>query len=206
MDGLIRQLLNYARTSKGEPQRFDVQELLAELGETLRVQPFLEGIRLDLILPMEKAIIFADPEQLRQVILNCLINAADAIKTCTAKGEGAISMATSLVASLAQGDDDPVLMQIAIQDNGEGMRPEVLEMVFDPFFTTKEPGSGTGLGLSVSLALIESMGGKIRLQSVAGEGTTVLLLLPLVDVPAGADASTKEDTDGSVDSPKGNQC
>ena len=51
-------------------------------------------------------------------------------------------------------------------------------MVFDPFFTTKEPGAGTGLGLSVSLALIESMGGRMEIQSKEGEGTTVLVLLP----------------------------
>jgi signal transduction histidine kinase len=206
VDGLIRQLLDYARTAKGEPQRFDVQELLAELGETLRVQPFLEGIRLDLVLQAQKAIVFADREQLRQVILNCLINAADAIKACRVKGEGAIFMATSLAAHFVQ-DNDPLLLQIAIQDNGEGMSPELLETAFDPFFTTKEPGSGTGLGLSVSLALIESMGGSIRLQSAAGEGTTVLLLLPLVaETAVGAGASVKEDAGGYVDAPEGNQC
>jgi signal transduction histidine kinase len=80
------------------------------------------------------------------------------------------------------------MLQIAIQDNGEGIPQGLLDTVFDPFFTTKEPGAGTGLGLSVSLALIESMGGTIRLQSVAGKGTTVQLLLPLAEnaAPCGA--------------------
>ena len=205
VDGLIRQLLDYARTSKGEPQRFDVQELLTELVETLRVQPFLHGIRLDLAVRVEHATVFADRAQLRQVLLNCLINAADAIKGCKATDEGAIFMATSLVAPSVSGID-PLLLQVAIQDNGEGMSPELLDTVFDPFFTTKEPGSGTGLGLSVSLALIESMGGKIRLQSVAGEGTTVLLLLPLVEaeVASGSGASLRENNDRCVN-PQGEQ-
>ncbi len=206
VDGLIRQLLDYARTSKGEPQQFDVQELLAELVATLWVQPFMQGIRLELTLQAENALVFADPEQLRQVILNCLINAADAIKGCKEDGGGAIVMVTTLVASSKQGDDT-VLLQIAIKDNGAGISPELLDTVFDPFFTTKEPGAGTGLGLSVSLALIESMGGTIRLQSVAGEGTTVLLLLPLaVGAASGPGVFFQENYDECVDHPGGQKC
>lgn len=206
VDSLIRQLLDYARTSKGEPRRFDAQELLAELAATLQVQPFLHGIRLDLALQAENAVVFADPEQVRQVILNCLINAADAIKGCREEGSGAIAMATSLVASSGQGND-PLLLQIAIKDNGTGMGPELLDTVFDPFFTTKEPGAGTGLGLSVSLALIESMSGTIRLQSVAEEGTTVLLLLPLAaETSTGSVASLPENNDGCVVPPGGQLC
>jgi two-component system NtrC family sensor kinase len=206
VDGLIRQLLDYARTSKGEPQRFDAQELLAELAATLKVQPFLQGIRLDLALEAGNALVFADPEQVRQVILNCLINAADAIKGCREDGSGAIVMATALVAPSKQ-KNDLLLLQIAIEDNGAGVNPELLDTVFDPFFTTKEPGAGTGLGLSVSLALLESMGGTIRLQSVEGEGTTVLLLLPLAaEAAAGSAAFLPENNDGCVDPPGGQQC
>lgn len=205
VDGLIRQLLDYARTSKGEPQQFDIQQLLAELAATLQVQPFLQGIRLDLALQAENALVFADPEQVRQVILNCLINAADAIKGSREEGGGAIALATSCVAPLVQ-ENGPLRLQVAITDNGAGIRPELLDTVFDPFFTTKEPGAGTGLGLSVSLALIESMGGTIRLQSVAGSGTTVLLLLPLAAADAGSGASLPENNDGCVDPPGGQQC
>ncbi|MBV5317007.1 MAG: PAS domain-containing sensor histidine kinase, partial [Desulfobulbaceae bacterium] len=119
--------------------------------------------------------------------LNCLINAADAIKACKAKGAGAIVLKTALVA-LSQPEKQSTMLQLSIKDNGEGIPQGLLDTVFDPFFTTKEPGAGTGLGLSVSLALIESMGGTIRLQSVAGKGTTVQLLLPLAEnaAPCGA--------------------
>ena len=142
---------------------------------------------------------------MRQVILNCLINAADAIKGCKEEGNGAIVMATTLVASSTQGND-PYFLQIAIKDNGAGISPELLDTVFDPFFTTKEPGAGTGLGLSVSLALIESMGGTIRLQSVAGEGTTVLLLLPLAAAATGPGVFLQENNDEGVDPPGGQKC
>lgn len=176
VDGLIRQLLDYARTSKGAAELFDVHALLAELVETLRVQPIWERIALDLALGAENSVLCADREQVRQVIFNCLLNAADSIRVRREKGRGAISLTTAVD---GQADGDRPLLRIAITDNGEGIPPELLDTVFDPFFTTKAPGAGTGLGLSVSLALIESMGGQIRLESVLGEGTTVLLLLPL---------------------------
>jgi two-component system, NtrC family, sensor kinase len=187
VDGLIRQLLDYARTSKGESERFAVHGVLTELAETLRVQPFLDGIRLELILQADPNEIFADREQLRQVILNCLINASDAIKTSKNRDEGIIFLETALVVP-SQPENGPLMLQIAIQDNGEGIPPELIDTVFDPFFTTKEPGAGTGLGLSVSLALVESMGGTIRIESGAGEGATVRLLLPLAAavLPCGA--------------------
>jgi len=187
VDGLIRQLLDYARTSKGKPERFDVHGLLSEIAETLGVQPFLEGVRLELALQAEPNEIFTDRELLRQVILNCLINGSDAIKACRAKGEGIITLATALVAP-SQTEHNPLMLQLSIMDNGEGIPPELLDTVFDPFFTTKEPGAGTGLGLSVSLALVESMGGTVRLESVVGEGTTIRVLLPLAESeqPCGA--------------------
>lgn len=188
VDGLIRQLLDYARTSKGEPERFDVHGLLSEIAETLCVQPFLDGIRLVLALQAEINEVFADREQLRQVILNCLLNAADAIKVCRAKGAGAIILETALVA-LPQPEKQSTMFQLSIKDNGEGIPLGLLDTVFDPFFTTKEPGAGTGLGLSVSLALVESMGGTIRMESVAGKGATAQLLLPLAEAPAPCGAS-----------------
>ncbi len=206
VDGLIRQLLDYARTSKGEPERFDVHVLLSELAETLKVQPFLDGVCLGLALQAENCIVFADKEQLRQVILNCLINASDAIKVCKKKGEGTIFLTTSLAVPFTPGDN-PYLLQIAIEDNGEGVSPELLDTVFDPFFTTKEPGSGTGLGLSVSLALIESMGGSIRLQSEVGAGTIVQLLLPLEkEVAIGSDVFFQDKDSGSVHSSGEQRC
>ncbi len=70
---------------------------------------------------------------------------------------------------------------VEVQDQGEGIPPEVLPHVFDPFFTTKEPGKGTGLGLSVSLSIIRRHGGDIKVESEPGKGTTFHVCLPRAD-------------------------
>jgi len=197
MDNLIRRLLDYARTGKGEPVCFDVHDLLGEIVGDLTVQPLLKGIRLDLSRQAERSRVDIDHEQLRQVILNCVLNAADAVKSARRQGDGAICIATAL--SAAPGHGCPML-RITIADNGIGIPDELLDTVFDPFFTTKEPGAGTGLGLSVSLALIESMGGRMEMRSRAGEGATVVISIPLArdgfetsDIPMPQDGTVKNE-------------
>ena len=175
VDNLIRQLLGFARTSKNELQLFDIHSFLADMMSALAVQPFLHGIECSLRLEAQRSLVFADKEHLRQVLLNCLLNAADAIKAKGARDDGRIVIQTVLEES----ENDTLYLRVDISDNGAGIVPELLDTVFDPFFTTKEPGSGTGLGLAVSLLMIESMGGRIQLQSELGHGTTIQLFVPL---------------------------
>ena len=68
---------------------------------------------------------------------------------------------------------------IEVQDNGPGIAPEILKKIFDPFFTTKDPGTGTGLGLSVSQNIIQQHGGKLEVSSTVGIGTTFKITLPI---------------------------
>ena len=68
---------------------------------------------------------------------------------------------------------------IEVQDNGPGIPPEVMKKIFDPFFTTKDPGTGTGLGLSVSQNIIQQHGGKLEVSSTVGVGTTFKITLPI---------------------------
>ena len=68
---------------------------------------------------------------------------------------------------------------IEVQDNGPGIAPEVMKKIFDPFFTTKDPGTGTGLGLSVSQNIIQQHGGKLEVSSTVGVGTTFKITLPI---------------------------
>jgi two-component system NtrC family sensor kinase len=72
-------------------------------------------------------------------------------------------------------------MELRFSDNGPGISEKELLRIFDPFYTTKEPGKGTGLGLSVCYRIVEGLGGKIRAESKTGEGTTIVVSLPLYE-------------------------
>lgn len=200
VDGLIRRLLDYARTGQGKPERFDLHDLLGEIVEDLQVQPFLKDIRLDLACHAKQSEVCVDREQLRQVLLNCVLNAADAIKASDNCGCGVIAMASDANRFKEKGRH---MLRVTLTDNGTGIPAELLDTVFDPFFTTKEPGAGTGLGLSVSLALIEAMGGRMEMRSANGEGTTVLILLPLADENGIGSVASSEETGQHYEQPLG---
>lgn len=102
--------------------------------------------------------------QLNQVFMNMLTNAVDAIE-----GEGQITIATRV-------ESDGVA--ISFTDTGAGIAEEAQSQIFDPFFTTKDIGQGTGLGLSISYGIVAKHGGKIKVESVPGKGTTFTIVLP----------------------------
>ena len=106
-----------------------------------------------------------EPEKIRQVIVNLIFNAADAIP----ESGGKITLRTR---------KDENAAEIEVEDTGSGISQENLAKIFDPFFTTKEPGKGTGLGLAVCLGLVESMGGTINVESEEGKGTVVVVRIP----------------------------
>lgn len=109
--------------------------------------------------------IMLDHDQIRQVFLNLINNAGDAIS-----GPGKIAITTS------RNDHD---IQITIKDTGKGMSGEQIREIFNPFYTTKEVGKGTGLGLSVSLNIVESLGGAVDVQSLEGAGSAFMISLPI---------------------------
>ena len=109
--------------------------------------------------------IMLDHDQIRQVFLNLINNAGDAIS-----GPGKITVSTH------RKDQD---IHIKIKDTGKGMSAEQLSEVFNPFFTTKEVGKGTGLGLSVSLNIVEALGGTIHVQSLEGAGSSFTITFPI---------------------------
>jgi signal transduction histidine kinase len=115
--------------------------------------------------------VIANGSELNQVILNILVNAAQAIGNAPREGKGVIEITTRL-------EHDIVIL--SIHDNGPGIPEEILAKIFDPFFTTKEPGKGTGLGLSISWDIIVNKhGGKIWVESEVGTGTTFYISLPV---------------------------
>jgi signal transduction histidine kinase len=112
-----------------------------------------------------------DPSQIQQVVLNLLLNAAEAT---SGKPERRVRIETSIA-----GDT----VMLTVSDNGEGIPPENLGKVFDPFFTTKSEGKGVGLGLAVSYGIVQAHGGDIEIKSKPGEGATFLVSLPLEQAP-----------------------
>ena len=112
----------------------------------------------------------ADRDQLTQVFLNLITNAADAM----ASG-GRLVLQTGI----HHGDDGRRMVNASVSDTGHGMPPEHLARIFEPFYTTKGEGHGTGLGLSVSLGIVQAHGGAIDVESKPGHGTTVRVKLPV---------------------------
>jgi signal transduction histidine kinase len=138
--------------------------LVGDTVDFLYHQPMLHGRVLESRVPPDLPPIFVDANQLSQVLMNLLLNAAQA----TAQG-GHIEVSASRVC-------DSVEIQVA--DTGCGIPPEILPHVFEPFFTTKR-GKGTGLGLSISQTYIRSHDGEVRIDSTPDKGTTVTITLPL---------------------------
>jgi len=168
---IVHDLLEYARTSRApgsldeerEPVR--VADVLRAAIDLLRPQPRFREVTVRDELPPELPPIAASTHRLLQVLLNLLLNAADAMR-----GAGEVVVRGRL------GDGNAA--QIEVADSGPGVAPEDRARLFDPFFTTKQPGAGTGLGLAVCRSLVEGWGGTIELVP-SEQGATFRLTLPL---------------------------
>lgn len=158
-------LLGFARTRAMLRVPVDLVQLVSETLDSLRPQKLFRSIDLSLDnaqQPNER--IVADADQLRQILVNLLLNAAQAMA-----GKGRIAV------SIARHDE---ALQIAVRDSGPGIPPDLHDKIFEPFFSTKPSGEGTGLGLSLCRRLAEEMGGDLRL-CPQGQGACFRLVLPL---------------------------
>ena len=131
-------------------------------------------IKIRPVLQASKDAVWADPNQLKQVFLNVIINAADAMAgdDVSDKDETAGTLTIETI-------DMEESIKIRFADTGFGIPQQELAHVFDPFYTTKDTGTGTGLGLSVCYRIMEGMGGSIKAESTQGEGTTIIIEIPL---------------------------
>lgn len=167
LERIVRDFLLFARP--GDPQRRTItaRGLLSQVVELLRPELAESEIALSAEegVPIEFA---ADEEQLKQVLINLVRNAAEAIGR-----NGWVVLRTRR--ETRAGSGEVVLLQVC--DSGPGIAPEVCERLFDPFFSTKP--SGTGLGLSIAARIAEKHGGTMQYRSQPGEGTTFDLVLPL---------------------------
>ena len=177
---IIRQLLEVSRPSNSGRTAVAVHDLIHDLADVLRVQPLMSNIELALNLNAVEHTVWADSNQLRQVFLNLIINAADAITSENKNAAGLLNISTGLKNDANPGAKPScAYLEILFTDDGPGIAQESLGNIFDPFFTTKDPGKGTGLGLSVSFMIVESLGGKMTGVSGGGRRTTMIISLPI---------------------------
>jgi signal transduction histidine kinase len=178
---IIRQLLDISRPSPDGSRMVSVHALIREMTSVLKMQPFTSHVRLSIDLSAPNDNVTADPNQLRQVFLNLIINAADAISSKGPDASGDLIISTENATAAGRDCSDSTdWLHIHFRDNGIGIPEETQANIFDPFFTTKDPGKGTGLGLSVSFMIIGSAGGRMNVASEVEKGTMMTISLPLV--------------------------
>jgi signal transduction histidine kinase/ActR/RegA family two-component response regulator len=175
---LIRSLLAFARRQPLHPRRIEINEKVSNMVSLLS-RVVREDIEISLDLAPNLWPVIADPAQFEACIVNLATNARDAMST-----GGKLTIMTGnqhldadyakLNASVTPGD----YAMITVSDTGTGMTPEVVARVFEPFFTTKEPGSGTGLGLSMVFGFVNQSGGHVSIYSAPGVGSTIRIFLP----------------------------
>jgi two-component system NtrC family sensor kinase len=164
---IVSDLLAFSRRSKPHRAPADLNQIVRTTLSLVQHKMKLSNISVDTRLAENLPPVPCDQSQIQQVVLNLLLNAAEAAQP---KGGGRVTVVSE------PGDSVVVL---CISDNGEGIPPENLARIFDPFFTTKPEGKGVGLGLAVSFGIIQAHGGDIEVQSKVGEGTTFSISLPL---------------------------
>ena len=182
MSRILRQMLGFYRQQEamGETDLNALAEEAAGLvSKRLRERGVQIATQLDPGLPR----IRASADQLKQVLLNLLLNAADSMP----KG-GTITVATQAGAGTETEVFGRDAVQIQVRDTGEGIPDELIAQIFEPFFSTKS-GKGTGLGLWVSQGIVQSHGGTMRVRSRVGRGTTFMITLPVQGPPSDARAA-----------------
>ncbi len=158
-------LLDFARKRDPVMQVVQVNQIIKDMTMLVEKEAKHNNIRIVRQYDENLPVIYSDAPQLRQVILNFLINATQAIGK-----DGLVTITTR-----QRGDDG---VDIVIRDSGCGIPEANLSKIFDPFFTTKPPGQGTGLGLSICHGIIQRLGGRITVESQVGQGTEFTITLP----------------------------
>jgi signal transduction histidine kinase len=165
IDQIVRSLLDLGRPSRGKPTPIELALVVRSAAKLLAKGPELRGVTVAEELE-PGLVVLAESGPLSQVIINLMLNAAQAME-----GRGQVTLRARRAGRGAE---------LEVRDTGPGLTPEVKARMFEPFFTTKAAGKGTGLGLAVSQHLITSMGGKLRADNAPQGGAvfTIELLAP----------------------------
>ena len=162
---IVRQLLDFSQQHNPELALADIHQVIHRVLALVEHLFTPHHVRLVTALATDMPEIMIDRHMMEQVLMNLILNAIQAM------GAGGVLT----IRTWMEGTN----CLVQVRDSGCGISPSVLPRIFDPFFTTKKEGEGTGLGLSVSLGIVERHGGKISVESEVGKGTAFTLSIPL---------------------------
>jgi PAS domain S-box-containing protein len=175
---MVKQVLSFARGIEGQRVVLQPARLLKETQKIVR-ETFPKSITSQVIVPDDVWNLLGDPTQLHQVLLNLCVNARDAMPDGGRLRLSATNFRVDSQFAAMHPEARPgAYVAFEVADNGTGMTPEVAARIFEPFFTTKDIGSGTGLGLSTTLAIARNHDGFIIFESALGKGTRFSVCLP----------------------------
>jgi signal transduction histidine kinase/CheY-like chemotaxis protein len=161
---IVRDLLNFSRQRDFEPEVTEINSVVEQTVAMVRRQGTFDNVTVSEEYGADLPTVEVDPSRMKQVFLNVINNAVYAMKD-----GGALTIRTRAAGGT---------VAVEFTDSGVGISPDHLDRIFDPFFTTKPAVSGTGLGLSVSLGIVQSHGGTIHVESAVGRGSTFTIKLP----------------------------
>ena len=161
---IIDNLLSFSRKSDGSQGRVDLNAIIREVLQLLNHKSRYESILVRESLAGPLPVMHGDAGALRQVFLNLLLNAMQAIIS-----EGAIEVSTRCASGW---------LEASVADNGSGIPPELIDQIWNPFFTTKTVGKGSGLGLALVYDIVKNHGGEIAVASTVGKGTEFIVRFP----------------------------
>ena len=184
---IIRRLLDFAREKVPVNGFFNLNQVVEDTVRFVERPASLHQIEISTHLDATLPQIWGDADLIKQVVMNLLVNAQQAMDK-----EGRISVETRSITPSDTNEHQAV--EISVRDNGCGIPQANLQRIFDPFFTSKEVGKGTGLGLSVSYGIVKAHGGKISVESTVGEGTVFHVQLPVVSPFIDSKSTNREST------------
>jgi two-component system NtrC family sensor kinase len=184
---IIKRLLDFAREKVPTSGSYQLNQVVTDTVRIVDNPASLQKVSIVCELDAALPLIWGDPDLIKQVVMNLLVNAQQAIE-----GSGVVTVRTRLHADAAHLQDEAPLhamVELTVSDNGCGIAAANLERIFEPFYTSKEPGKGTGLGLSVSHGIVRTHHGRIQVESILGQGSTFHVFLP-IEAPSSKNAPT----------------
>ena len=176
---LMQQLLDFARQYPKDVGLVELSPVILAVKDLVNISSRLGDTHIDVFIPPTLPPVVGNDNQLQQVFLNLILNSLDALEQAKQEGylkdKGTIEIYAEEIPRLRK-------VMCTIKDNGIGIKEGDKTRIFEPFFTTKEPGKGTGLGLSVVYGIITELGGTVEIESQWGQGTTVIVKLPVETV------------------------